>query len=158
MTPLAINGNFSLALWLVAYIIRRLLAVANIHVLHGPRGRCRCTSTAVEGAATSAAELHVVREESAVAVTVPIEANALLAARDVPCEKAVVLCVAQATLLVVLAYILARVSPLVTELTALWDRHTGVEIRQILAVGVHVCSTRCVPFADGDDRQRDHTE
>jgi hypothetical protein len=115
------------------------------------------TSTAVEGAATSAAELHVVREESAVAVTVPIEANALLAARDVPCEKAVVLCVAQATLLVVLAFMLARVSPLVTEPTALGDRHTGVEICQILGVGVNMCSTRCVPFADGDDRQRDHT-
>jgi len=60
-TPLTVNGCLSLALRHVTCIIRRLTAVTNINVLHGPRmimtatAAATATATVVEGSATSVA-------------------------------------------------------------------------------------------------------
>jgi len=55
------------------------------------------------------------------ALAVIVEADALFAARDVPCIEAVVFRVAQATLFVLLANGVARVLPVVTEVLAIMD-------------------------------------
>jgi hypothetical protein len=117
-------------LWVAGFIIAdfklRLLTVTDANILHRPLVLKRLRKKpaevymmvmvfAVEGSAALAMKLQVIGEESAMAITVMGEADAFFAARVVPCEEAVAVRAAQATLIEHLADRFARVRPVVAK-------------------------------------------